>query len=374
MAVETFNLQDVFGGKNTSALNQNGIYEVRQKDNLVPMLPDIYRVNSSGLNRHQGALTVPSPLGARLQLGDVTDPSAPTYMRFTCIGNSFGLWYGIDIGDTNGATNLFFQDSVVKIDGEAFIPNRTLEMGYTNTPFAANSRAMGRAVWTDLGDEPYIVEIRTPGDRAYTPLTSITKSGTTATATVTGTNWISIGAIVNIVGDTSGYTYVNGSGVTTPVYNGSQTVTGVSGSTFTFTLGTNPPGNATGTLTAGASNRFVIYAVLVDAKYYGTGSDTHLSYVTAAVPTSMTAVGSWSNTGSRGYGIVQLDVTNSTAAGITMAFQIDGSNTTHYTTVAANDTYHMLSLPRPVGADGSVVRIQAGGAGLRYTMFVAGGF
>lgn len=282
---------DLFGGKNTSALNQNGIFEFRQKDNLVPMLPDIYRVNSSGLNRHQGALTVPSPLGARLQLGDVTDPSAPTYMRFTCMGNSFGLLYGIDIGDTNGATNLFFQDSVVKIDGEHFVPDRTIEMGYTNTAFAANSRALCRAVWTDLGDEPYIVEVRTPGDRLNT-----------------------------------------------------------------------------------TANRFVIYACLVDAKYYGTGSDTHLAYVTAAVPTSMTAVGSWSNTGSRGYGIVQLDVTNSTAAGITMAFQIDGSNTTHYTTVAAYDTYHMLSLPRPVGADGSVVRIQAGGAGLRYTMFVAGGF
>jgi len=157
-----------FAGQNTSSLNGNGILAVRPQDNLVPMFPNVYTMASNGMSRGSSPIGQPSPLGIRLQF-DATDPTNPAYCRFMAAGQSFGVVYAGDIGDTAGSYNQFFQPFGALIHGEPLDIDRTAELTTAITPFTSgNQRVLLRKIWRDLGDTQYPVEIRVPGDRLNT--------------------------------------------------------------------------------------------------------------------------------------------------------------------------------------------------------------
>lgn len=156
-----------FAGRNTSAKNYNGVIDVVTRYDLRPMMPFMRRKLSSGVTAQTGPIAQPSPFGVRLQL-DATNPKSAAIMKFMARGSAFGIIYGIDQSDTAGGTTPYFQDSLVVIKGEDFIPPRTAEAQNSITPISTGGRTFCSAIWEDFGNDPYTVEIRTPGDRLNT--------------------------------------------------------------------------------------------------------------------------------------------------------------------------------------------------------------
>ena len=109
-------------------------------------------------------------------------------------------------------------------------------------------------IWADMA-LTLITDTDYPGHHTYA-VTSITRSGTTATVTTTATNALETGDVVTIAGAAQ------------TDYNGDFTITMTSGTTFTYTVANSPTTPATGTITAYGGKTTVPGVVYLDGYFF----------------------------------------------------------------------------------------------------------
>jgi hypothetical protein len=100
-----------------------------------------------------------------------------------------------------------------------------------------------------------VTDLHYPAKHTYS-VTSLTRSGTTATATVADTTGLVSGGSATIAGADQA------------AYNGAQTITVASGTTFTYTVAGSPATPATGTITAVGGESTVPGAVYLNNRMY----------------------------------------------------------------------------------------------------------
>lgn len=357
---------EVFAGRNTSNQNGNGTLIVRPRDGLVPLLPPLWQIQTNGVSRGASPIGQPSPLGARLQF-DATDPNSPAYARFMGMGTTMGFITGGDIGD-NASAPTYAVSSITYSGTTATVTFSSAHRLTTNqyitvsgaTPTAYNGSFPVR--WVSSTVVTYLMPSN-PGANA---------SGYTVTGTYTSFQPCG----VYIDGEPFPLTRTDTiPSATTPFTASNQRLL------YRTIMEDLPedqypveiwcPGDRLNT----TGNRLVVYAVLVDPKYYGIyGGDVHLVSAGGSVPTSMSTVNPWSNTGSQPLGILQIDICNTSGGALTCAMQYDGSNTRHFKTIQNNDTVSLFSVPRPSVRDVTGIKLQASGSGLTYVMHATAGF
>lgn len=153
-----------------------------------------------------------------------------------CDGIQFMQRYNLSKGDfwMVGDT-LFLKDSVFMPDNPP-ICDPAIGATIASRMFAKNQvdsqgQILLRAITSTLLDQMNVLRAATPH-----PLISLTRSGSTVTATTPVSHGLNSGDTVSIFGaDQAGYA-------------GQQTITGVTPNTFTFTIGTSPATPATGSI------------------------------------------------------------------------------------------------------------------------------
>lgn len=153
-----------------------------------------------------------------------------------CDGTKFMSRYGLVKGDFWLVGNvLFLRDSVSMPDNppicEAPAPYNIVARSVAKTQIDSSKELVLRAAAAVLLDQINFLRAAIPH-----AIVSLTRSGSTVTATTPSAHGLNSGDVVSIFGaDQAGYA-------------GQQTITGVTSNTFTYTIGTTPISPATGSL------------------------------------------------------------------------------------------------------------------------------
>lgn len=172
-------------------------------------------------------LLIPLPLSAQ---------SRQYVIAGECDGSKFIARYGLARGDFWIVGNvLFLKDSVSMPDNPPICESPDLRNIVARTEAKAEIDSLKelalRAAAAVLLDQVNLLRAAIPH-----AIVSLTRSGSTVTATTPVAHGLNTGEIISIFGaDQAGYA-------------GQQTITGVTSNTFTYTIGTTPTSPATGSL------------------------------------------------------------------------------------------------------------------------------